>query len=389
MNSDAMVTPFENAPKVYSSLNVPDFYVRAATRADDQQLVKLIAETMPSNGMTLAFERYPSYFNAAHAQYNRPDIRVVVPNNQPDQIVGMMNLGWKYCFINGQPDVLRYVADLRLSHEFRGHKILRLLMDYLHDEVPQDSILESIVLVDNLATRSILHETKKGFPRPYHFDDIRTFTVSQVKKPVGYEHYTFEQLTVNKIAEANDFVQTMKAHYNFLPNYDFSGLAEGQHPFWLGMNIHNFYLIYNIENEVVGLYGLWNQKSFKQTSVVKYSWPLKFIKPFYNVYAGLNGALVLPKKERAFDYLMLHSALCHPMHADVFSSLLFHAKGQMRSQRKQAFCITLAKKDPRIQQMRHTSSHVIKAIHAFHSFQGNPYESFDRSKISYFEVGRI
>ena len=194
---------------------------------------------------------------------------------------------------------------------------------------------------------------------------------------------------INKIADANAFVQSMKAHYNFLPNYEFSDLAHGEHPFWLGMKMDDFYLIYNHENKMVGIYGLWNQQSFKQTKVVHYSWLLKLIRPFYNLYAGVKGALVLPKKERAFDYLMLHSALCHPSDKGVFNSLLFHAQEQTRLKRKNAFCITLAKTDPRIYQMSHTSSQVIHAIHAFHSFQGKPYELFDGSKISYFETGRI
>lgn len=55
----------DNNNEIYRSPNEPNFVVRSATVADDEQLVKLIAETMPSNGMTLAFERYPSYLGAA------------------------------------------------------------------------------------------------------------------------------------------------------------------------------------------------------------------------------------------------------------------------------------------------------------------------------------
>lgn len=69
---------------------------------------------------------------------------------------------------------------------------------------------------------------------------------------------------------------------------------------------------------MVGLYGLWNQKPFKQTRVVQYSLPLKVLKPFYNVYAGIRGVLALPKVNHAFEYLMIHSTLCHPEHIDVF-----------------------------------------------------------------------
>ncbi|WP_425918632.1 hypothetical protein [Acinetobacter sp. TSRC1-2] len=44
-----------NDDQIYRSKNEPSFLVRFATQADDAQLVQLIAETMPSNGMTLTF----------------------------------------------------------------------------------------------------------------------------------------------------------------------------------------------------------------------------------------------------------------------------------------------------------------------------------------------
>ncbi|MGS0705721.1 hypothetical protein ACVBEE_04065 [Acinetobacter sp. ANC 3781] len=45
----------------------------------------------------------------------------------------------------------------------------------------------------------------------------------------------------------------MKQPYKFLPNDDFSGLPEFNHPFWLGMNMNDFYLMYEQHNQVVGL----------------------------------------------------------------------------------------------------------------------------------------
>ncbi|MGE8561160.1 MAG: N-acetyltransferase family protein [Acinetobacter sp.] len=389
MSLNLLYVPRDNDNQIYRSKNEANFLVRSATEADDEQLVQLIAETMPSNGMILAFERYPSYLAASHAQYNRPDIKLVVPEENPAQVVGMMNLGRRDCFINGQAEGLRYVADLRLHPMHRGNKVLRLLMDYVYDSIPLDTIFESVVLEDNTVACNILHHQRKGFPLPFHYDDIRTFTVSQAEQPKQFAHYRFQQMNSGHVGEANTFIRTMKQHYNFLPNYDFSGLAESNHPFWLGMNIQDFYIMYDQHNQVIGLYGLWNQKPFKQTRVVDYSRPLKLIKPFYNLYAGMRGVLSLPKKNDAFEYLMIHSALCHPEKQGVFASLIFHAKQQTKLRRKQAFCITLANKDPRIHWMRNTTSHVIQAKHYFHSFKANPYDVFDHNKISYFEVGRI
>lgn len=196
-------------------------------------------------------------------------------------------------------------------------------------------------------------------------------------------------MNAGHVNQVNACVTSMKEHYNFLPDYDFSGLAESNHPFWLGMKIHDFYLMYDQNHQMVGLYGLWNQKPFKQTRIVQYSLPLKVLKPFYNVYAGIRGVLAFPKINHAFEYLMIHSALYHPEHMDVFASLIFHAQQQTKLRHKQAYCITLANNDPRIGWMNNTSSHVIQAKHYFHSFKACPYTTFDRSKISYFEPGRI
>ena len=55
-------------------------------------------------------------------------------------------------------------------------------MDDVYDEIPLDTIFKSVVLEDNIVACNILHHEHKGFPNPFHYDDIRTFTVSQAKK---------------------------------------------------------------------------------------------------------------------------------------------------------------------------------------------------------------
>ncbi len=334
MNLNVLRVLNDNNNETYRSSKEPNFVVRSATTADDEQLVKLIAETMPSNDMTLAFERYPSYLGASHAQYHHLDIKLVVPEDNHSEIVAMMNLGWRNCFINGKPEVQRYVADLRMLPQHRGNKVMRLLMDYVYDEFPRATIFESVVLEDNTVACGILHNERKGFAIPFHYDDICTFTVSQAVKPEQFSQYYFQQMNVGHVSEVNAFVLSMKEHYNFLPNYDFSGLAESTHPFWLGMKIHDFYLMYDQNHKMVGLYGLWNQKPFKQTRVVQYSLPLKILRPFYNIYAGIRGVLSLPKVNDAFEYLMIHGALYHPEQLDVFASLIYHAKQQTKLRQK-------------------------------------------------------
>ncbi len=41
-------------------------------------------------------------------------------------------------------------------------------MDYVFDEIPQNTIFESVVLNANVVAANILHQERKGFPLPYY-----------------------------------------------------------------------------------------------------------------------------------------------------------------------------------------------------------------------------
>ena len=90
MDIDVLDAPFDETA-LYHSKNETKFAVRNATVEDDEQLMKISAETVPSNGITLSYERHPSYLAASHAQYNRPDLKVVVPVDDPSIVIAMMN----------------------------------------------------------------------------------------------------------------------------------------------------------------------------------------------------------------------------------------------------------------------------------------------------------
>ena len=363
--------------------------VRDATTQDNHQLLTLVAETMPSNGMILSFERGDNYFKATYAQYHQPEIKVVVEKHQPDVIIGMMNIGFKHCYINEQLTQIRYVSDLRINPSFRGKKVVEVLMDYLYRQVPLDSFLQSVVLEDNQKARHMLHQSRPHFPEPYIFDQITTYNISKASDSKSFEQFSMRILTKDLIAIANQFIGQMKQYYNFLSAYDFHDLFTGEHPFWVGMRPEDFILIFDANQQLVGILGLWNQKSFKQTKALEYSPSLKYLRPFYNVYAYLTQQIMLPQIGQSFDYLMSHSVLCEPSRLDVFAYQLYLLNVETKKSGKSSFCITLSDDDPRSVIAKQSRSHQMHATHTLHSFQNSPIGQFDRSKISYFEVGRL
>lgn len=363
--------------------------IRDANFQDNAQLLKLVAETMPSNGMTLSFERGNDYFKAAHVQYHQPDIKVVVKKDQPDVIIGMMNIGFKNCYINAQTNKIRYVSDLRIDPAFRGRKVIEVLMDYLYSQIPVDDFFQSVVLEDNHKAKHMLHRSRPHFPEPYILDQMTTFNISKVPSLSQFKQFSMHELTEDLIHIANQFVADMREFFNFLPLYNFNDLNRGDHPLWQGLRLKDFKLVFDLNQQVVGIMGLWNQKQLKQTKVVEYSTTLHYLRPFYNVYASMTHQMKLPKVEDCFDYLMAHSVLSHPKRLDVFAYQLYQLNSETQKQGKSSFCITLSQDDPRYSAAQKTRSHKMHAIHALHSFKNTPMGEFDRSKISYFEVGRL
>lgn len=374
---------------LYQSQVSPEYFLRYATEQDDQQLVELIAETMPSNGMTLSFERSPSYFNASRTLYNDPQIMVIYHVENPDYILGMMNIGSKDCYINGEARKLRYAADLRIKRHARGKKSLEVFMEYVFNNLSDALIFQNIVLEDNKIARHLMHQHREGFATPYLYDQITTYTISHVKKSKLLDQYTLEPLSYETVEAATQFVAEMNHFYNFIPTYNFRELAETGYDFWRGMRLEDFYLVRNAQQDIVGLFGLWDQKSFKQTKVVKYSTSLKLLRPLYNAYAKVFGHIYLPAEGECFDYLMLHSALCRPDDLNAYEYLLYQAHVKTKSKAKSSFCVTLADNDPRTAIARSCRAYTMRAIHGFHSYGASPESQFDRERISFFETGRI
>ena len=385
---ETLVKPLRQSTEMYRTKMVEGLHVRPAHISEDQQLVKLIAESMPSNGVLLSFERYPSYFKATQTQYEQPWVMVMAADDQPEKILAMFNLGTRHCYINGLAKPLRYVGDLRIGKTTRGKGLMNLFMLYVKHTFSDQEIYQTVILNDNVIARKVLHANRPGVPAHYISDQVETHTLTgfKVKKQLN-PNLSVTHMTRADITPINRFIQHMADYYNFLPAYDFNELLA-QHPYWNGLSINDFYIVRR-GGQIVGLFGLWNQKSFKQTRIADYSQLISFVRPAYNYWAKLTHQLRLPQKGNTLNYMMLHSALCNPYDTELFENILRIAHQKSAAQKCHAICFTLAENDPRRDCKKVIISQKVQAIHAFHCFHDNPLNQFDAKRISYLECGRI
>lgn len=370
----------------------PDWAMRAATPADNPQVLALVASAMPSSGVMLSLSREPDYAVACQAAFVHSETWLIVAAAQPDRVVGIYTLSMRPCYVNGQVEMLRYLGDFRIDPRVQGQKLTRLVMRHLRTRLPEQHYAQAVVLADNTVARRTLHQPHRDFVTHYPDQTLYTMTMTGRCPPRATEAAQQGMLasrvaTAADVPRMNAFVQAMAAHFNFLPRYDFAELLTEQ-PYWRGLGISDFSLVFR-DRELVGLYGLWDQKPFKQTRVTHYHPLIALLRPLYNVWARHNQRLVLPPKGELLHYLMLHSPLCRPDEIEVFDYIVQAAFVQTRQRGVSALCYSLIETDPRrVVQSRHYGN-VIRGVHGFYSFGDNPAPTFDPHRLSYLECGRI
>ena len=367
----------------------PEWAIRAAKPSDNAQILGLVASAMPSSGLMLSLSREPNYEAACQAAFVHSETWLIVAVAQPDRVVGMYTLSMRPCYVNGQVEMLRYLGDFRIDPMVRGQKLSRLTMHHLRTRMPAQYFAQAVVLADNKVAKQTLHRPHQDFVTHYTDQTLYTVTMtgcraSTLITPAGV---TNRPACADDVAQMTEFVQSMAAYFNFLPRYDFAGILNNQ-PYWKGLKISDFTLIFR-GTDLVGLYGLWDQKSFKQTRVLRYHPMIALLRPLYNIWAKYNQRLLLPPKGELLQYLMLHSPLCHPEEVELFDYMVQAAFMQTRQRGVAALCYSLTERDPRrVVQSRHYCN-VIRGLHGFYSFGENPAPQFDPQRLTYLECGRI
>ena len=389
MCPEALIEHVENMTKIFRSEQFPDFYIRSAYASDNEQLIQLSSQQIDCGVFRLNMCAYPSYLVVSQLQYNRSETKVIVLEKQPEVIVGMLNIGWKYCYINEQPDLIRYISDLNINCNYRDRQLIRFFIQFMHETIPKRTVIQSIVPQQHPILQSVFYKAGTHAAHTEVHDDVHIYNLTNMPEPEQYTSFRFECLASHNIVDANQYLESMKKFYNFLPNYDLRALMNHEQPFWCGLKLNDFFVVYNKLNQIIGFYGLWDQTAFKKTSIADYHYPYKILRLLYNCISHFNSGQYFPKPGKVMNYANLHSALCHPDHQDVFASLLYHATLQAKQRRLTSFSFALSEHDPRCKALVGLKYYRMKAKHALHCFGEPKTFELDGNKINYFELGRL
>ncbi len=363
------------------------FVSRAANAADNTELQQLFSLPQPSHGMELAFERAPNYFASAAVMYQQSKL-LLVRHQAEDKLAATVNMGHRDAYINGQRQLLRYGADMRIAPAYRGGRVLLYVNRAVKKEI-RDGWYLTVILHDNQRSKSSLEGGRAGLPFYRPIGDISTHTITHAtrKRPAMPSDRQIRTATQSDITAMNRWVEAMAAHYQFLPCYDFRQLQKDD-AFYQGLCIDDFLLLER-HGHIEGIIGLWDQATIKQTRVVHYGRAMQLVRPVYNAWIRLTGGLRLPATGGTFSYLSLHSPLTHPGDMSGFTQLLHAALERTTERKRDAMVITLSDKDPRQAALKQFKSQVMQATQYTVAYQEADQPELAADYIPFYDAGRL
>lgn len=342
------------------SRRVPAKYRFAlADERDDVQIRDVIRKTPMEGSFRLTFRKDPNFFSAE--RIGARDLQVIVGRNtESGRIVGFGSRSVRRVFINGGASDAGYLSSLRALPEVRGGTLLSRAYKLLY-ELHQDGrvpFYATTILNDNIPAKNILGSGRAGLPVYRDMGTLNTYVVSVSGRvfPSHLERLCVTNRSGKSLAHIVDYIHGKNAGRQFAPvirEGDFGG--SGIFP---GLRSEHFYLALDGDS-IVGAAALWDQSQMKQTVVEGYGVPIRALRPFYNCWARLAGAVKIPKTGEELKYAYVSfTAADSP---DIFSAILSRIIGDPLCAQYSFLVAGCNKEDPLAEAFKRFRHRVLKS----------------------------
>jgi hypothetical protein len=351
--------------------------------------IKALCKIPVSGRISLALEREPEYYTGSQVQCEIPEVYVAY-EEQTKKVWAVFNVGKRRLWLNSKVEWVRYLCDLRIHPDKQGSSLLLRISKFFQEISEEDKWpAQTIVFSDNermlkmIEKRSLLNQ-KSTLPY-YHFagrlvTQLCTFNT----KKYFEKKFHVRRAIPSDIPGMQALANRENAKVNYSPYYDFSQLNSH---YYQGLEISNFFLAF--ENDtIVGICGVWDQNSFKQTRITGYDKLLSTIRPIYNLIATTGFFSPLPKAGSILKYLNTHSIVIENRNPGIFSALASEIKASFKSENYDYWMCSLSEKDPLMESLKSIKSRKVAGNYYLVSHDRNVSQVLI-PEVFYFESARI
>jgi hypothetical protein len=324
-----------------------EFVFDVASPDDDESILRLLRENPVPGHVSVSYERSPSFFHGCDVMGRRHQTLVArhLPSGEIAAIAGRY---LRRMYINGKLETAGYLGQLRVDHRFRSRWLVsggfRFLRE-LHDDRQTVGYLTTIIEGNREAEGVLVSRARRHFPvyRPLG----RIHTLALHVRPLGARVVAGCDVRQGSDIDLDDIVAFLNRHgagRQFFPAFSTADFKRGSTR-TRGFRLEDFRLAMR-NGRIIGIMGLWDQSSFKQSVVRGYGGFLRWGRSIYNGYARLRGLRSLTRPGEAIPLAYAAFTCIADNDPVVFDMLL---RQQLRSawERKFAFLmIGLIGSDP-------------------------------------------
>ena len=310
-----------------------DFSLRDATPADNAALIELAA-SCPMNGeMSLRMDRGPDFFALNRLEGDRWNLAVA---ERAGRLVGSIAMSERNAYINGRPTRTGYVGDFKVHPSHRDTRIadaLSLRAEEWFCSLPPAAPLFITVLAGNKAMERRL-SGPRGVASFQKVGTIRTHSL-----PILWRRKETRRPSVRVAPARWNDLDEMVALWNSVaplrqlaPVLSVSSLAD-----WIrnapGLDISSYRLARSSGGELLGFLAVWDQRSFKQLTVVGYSRRMNAARLAFNSLCPFLGVERLPATGSPLACVTVANICVPADRSDVLRAILTTAYNELRDTR--------------------------------------------------------
>ncbi|HTH26032.1 MAG TPA: hypothetical protein VL919_13025, partial [Vicinamibacterales bacterium] len=257
--------------------------VEIAAAADDEAIRGLLKRQPIPGRVTLAFEREPSFAIGCAVTGENPV--VLVARSDDRQVVGVACRSVRHVYVNGRPERIGYLGQLRIDERFRGRWLVSRGFAQLAEidrSDPLPAYLVSIAEGSDEAREVLVRKRRASFPEFHDVAEYHTLALSLHRARTSRaDRDDMVPGSIEQIPEIVEFLRAEGARRQLFPVWSVAMLRDLER---VGLGIGDF-RIARRGARIAGVMGLWDQSAYKQSVIRDYAGWLK-------VASWLGGSIV-------------------------------------------------------------------------------------------------
>lgn len=326
--------------------SVRDFTIRDAAPSDNAGLIDLAAACAMNGDISLRIDRRPDFFALNRLEGDRWQVGVAESGGG---VVGCIAVSERRAFVNGVEARTAYVGDLKVHPAHRDTRIADALSHYADRacaDLPPAAPLIVTVLAGNTAMERRL-PGPRGVAAFRKLGTIRTHSIPILwrRSPTRASSIRIESARWSDLDEMVKLWQQVAPRRQLAPAFTSAALSR-----WIaaapGLDISGYRLARSTKGDLLGFFAIWDQRSFKQLTVVGYSPRMLAARAGFNALARLAGGEQLPGAGSPLNCATAVNVCVPESRPDVLRALVLAAYDELRGNRCSFMNVGLDVRDP-------------------------------------------